>query len=186
MHLEKRPVLVYLDGSEADLVVTAFGAAIAAELRCRLILSRVVRPQMQPLFVLAEELPHWCRQAPVGLDSTSEAIRRAEDDLGLLEQSIGFDDVSRMVFVSSRPCSRLLSWLATNPVAFVIGASYRRTGLARLIHSDVFDRVAQSGLAQVMTLGFESVGPRPLRHGTATGPRRRRAKCRRSRRLTRP
>ena len=186
MDLEKRPVLAYLDGSEADLAVTAFGAAIATELDCRLILSRGVRRYLQPLFVPPEELPHWCAETAVGFDNMSEGVRQAEAELALLEQALCLDDVSRMLFVSSRPGSRLLSWLETNPVSFVIGASYRRTGVARLIRSDILDRVARSGLAQVMTLGFESIGPHPNGYATATGPNRRRTKCRRSRRLTRP
>jgi hypothetical protein len=183
MDNEKRPVLAYLDGSETDVAVTAFAAALAAELDCRLILARSVRPPLQPLFVPADELPHWC--APE-LDRAGEAVRNAEAELALLDRSVCRDNVSRMLLVSSRPCARLLTWLETNPVSFIVGASYLRPGVSRFVGPSVLDRVAQSGLAQVMTLGFQTTGPDA---GAGIAPRvagRRRARCRRRRRLTRP
>jgi len=186
MDLDRRPVLVYLDGSESDLPVTAFVAALAAELGSRLILSRAVRLRLQPLFVPADELPHWCLDAPDALDETREAIRRAEADLALLQESLCSGNVSRMVLVSRRPCSRLLAWLERNPVSFVVGASYRRSGISRLTAPDLLDRIARSGQAQVMTLGFETVAHHSSRPAGAGGARRRRAKCARRRRLTHP
>jgi len=186
MDLEKRPVLAYLDGSESDLAVTAFAAALASELGSRLILSRVVRLFLQPLFVPVDELPHWCHSAPAALDGTGEAVRRADADLALLQESVCRGNVSRMLLVSRRPCSRLLDWLEHNPVSFVVGASYRRTGISRLVASDLLDRVARSGLAQVMTLGFETASPRVRRPAGAVPLGRRRAKCARPRRLTHP
>jgi hypothetical protein len=181
---ERRPILAYLDGAESDVAVTAFAAALATELGCRLILARTVRPRLQPLFVPADELPHWCAQD--ALDRTAEAVRCAEAELAALEQSVGCGDISRMLLVSSRPCSRLLTWLETNPVAFLIGACYRRSAGSRFTGPTVLDRVAQSGLALVMTLGFQAVALRTPAGRGGLEPKLRRARCRRPRRLTRP
>ena len=182
---DRRPVLAYLDGSEADAAVVAFGAALSAELSCRLILVRTISPHLEPLFVPRDELPHWCSVS--ALEQTSEALRAAEQDLAQLQKSVRRDNVSRMLLVTRRPSDRLLAWLEGHPVSFLIGASYRRSGALRFVGPTVLDRVAQSGLAQVMTLGFQSAGDRGTSGSAARDPRpRRRARCRRPRRLTRP
>jgi hypothetical protein len=148
-------VLVPLEGSASDLATLALAGAMALGLDGPLVLMRVVRPSLPPLFrgPLSFEGQD-CSDAEMIAD-TARLVREADEELCSLKDSLPGVRVERVLLVSANPGRRIVAWLEEHRVALVVAT---RGGAGKPLDPSIRRQIARSGLAPMLTLDFSGPG----------------------------
>jgi hypothetical protein len=177
MALSDQLVLVPLDGSSTDLAVLALAAAMAVHLQGALVLMRVVRPGMPPLFrqPLSEEQQQ--KEDAALVAQTARALQEADRELRELEAALTDTQIRRVLLVSANPARRIVDWIGEHPVRLVVAARSARGESERQSSTGIASRIAKSGIAPVLSVGLESERKERAVSHVAVQLRRRRLIC---------
>ncbi len=169
--LDGTPIVAPLDGSAADLGVVTLSAAIAAQLHTELVLLRVVRPLLPPLFQRPLAPADRAALDARLIAQTDRAIRGAEAELREFERALDGARVSHLVLVSSRPARRLIDWLRSHRVGLVVISATPHRGVCRLSRNDVAACLLRASVAPVLRVTCTAASQRT---GTLSRPLQRR------------
>jgi Universal stress protein family len=153
----ERAVLVPLEGSASDPATLALAGAVAVRLGGPLVLMRVVRPSLPPLFRGPLSLEGQdCSDAEM-IAETARLVREADEELCSLKDSLSDVRVERVLLVSANPGRRIVTWLEEHPVALVVTVRDSRRGL---LENGIYRQIAESGLATMLPLDLSGPGER--------------------------
>ena len=133
-------ILVVIDGAEAAHSVVAIATHLAAGLRARVTLLRVVPvPKVD-----SRDLPDDVL-APGVL-----AERQAYSKLRRLESRFGGRSVTSDVLMGDNPSAEIISWLRRHPADVVVVGPRQSTRLRRLFQGDIAEAVQWSGQVPIV------------------------------------
>jgi Universal stress protein family len=151
----ERAVLVPLEGSASDLAMLALAGAMAARLDGPLVLMRVVRPSLPPLFRGPLSLEGQDSSDAEMIADTARMVREADEELCFLKDSLSGVRVERVLLVSANPGRRIVAWLKEHQVAFVVSVRETRRGP---LETGIGRQIAESRLVPMLTLDFSAPG----------------------------